>query len=98
VWFHPTKVLFTKVCVKGRVAHNAEPSGEQVREQEQQQGNISHRPEYQQSCRAWPLPVRLGINGQYMPVHPEVFGQKWNLQLSVTLAIPKLIKGNLFDF
>ena len=45
-----------------------------------------------------PLPVRLGINGQYMPVHPEVFGQKWNLQLSVTLAIPKLIKGNLFDF
>jgi hypothetical protein len=33
-----------------------------------------------------------------MPVHPDVFGQKWDLQLSVTPVIPKLIKGNLFDF
>jgi hypothetical protein len=28
----------------------------------------------------------------------DVFGQKWNLQLSVTPAIPKLIKETLFDF
>ena len=43
-----------------------------------------------------PLPVKLAVQGQYMPVHPDVFGQKWNLQFAVTPVIPKLIKGNLF--
>lgn len=45
-----------------------------------------------------PLPVRLAVQGQYMPVHPDVFGQKWNLQFAITPVIPKLINGNLFDF
>jgi hypothetical protein len=45
-----------------------------------------------------PLPVKFGVQGQYMPIHPDVFGQKWNLQFSVTPVIPKLIRGNLFDF
>jgi hypothetical protein len=44
------------------------------------------------------LPVKFGVQGQYMPVHPDVFGQKWNLQFTATPVIPKLIKGNLFDF
>lgn len=43
-----------------------------------------------------PLPVKFQVQGQYMPVHPDVFGQKWNLQFAVTPVIPKLIKGNLF--
>jgi hypothetical protein len=43
-----------------------------------------------------PLPVRFAVQGQYMPVHPDAFGQKWNLQFSVTPVIPKLVKGNLF--
>ncbi len=43
-----------------------------------------------------PLPVKLAVQGQYMPVHPDVFGQKWNLQFAMTPVIPKLIKGNLF--
>jgi hypothetical protein len=43
-----------------------------------------------------PLPVKLQIQGQYMPVHPDVFGQKWNLQFAITPVIPKLIKGNIF--
>jgi hypothetical protein len=43
-----------------------------------------------------PLPVKLQIQSQYMPVHPDVFGQKWNLQFAVTPVIPKLIKGNIF--
>jgi hypothetical protein len=30
-----------------------------------------------------PLPVKFAVQGQYMPVHPDVFGQKWNLQFSV---------------
>jgi hypothetical protein len=42
-----------------------------------------------------PLPVKLQVQGQYMPVHPDVFGQKWNLQFAITPVIPKLIKGNL---
>jgi hypothetical protein len=42
-----------------------------------------------------PLPVKLAVQGQYMPVHPDVFGQKWNLQFAVTPVIPKLIKGNI---
>ena len=43
-----------------------------------------------------PFPVKLQVQGQYMPVHPNVFGQKWNLQFAITPVIPKLIKGNLF--
>jgi hypothetical protein len=31
-----------------------------------------------------PLPVKFSVQGQYMPVHPDVFGQKRNLQFSVT--------------
>jgi hypothetical protein len=43
-----------------------------------------------------PLPVKFQVQGQYMPVHPDVFGQKWNLQFAVTPVIPKLIRGNVF--
>jgi len=43
------------------------------------------------------LPIKVGLAGQYMVHHPDVGGQKWNIQLSVTPVIPKLIKGNLFD-
>ena len=35
-----------------------------------------------------PLPVKLAVQGQYMPVHPDVFGQKWNLQFVITPVIP----------
>lgn len=43
-----------------------------------------------------PLPVKFAVQGQYMPVSPSVFGQRWNIQVSITPVIPKLIKGNLF--
>ena len=42
------------------------------------------------------LPVKVGIAGQYMPIHPDAFGQQWNIQLSFTPVIPKLIKGAVF--
>jgi hypothetical protein len=42
------------------------------------------------------LPVKIALAGQYMVHHPDNFGQQWNIQLSVTPVIPKLIKGNLF--
>jgi hypothetical protein len=44
-----------------------------------------------------PLPVKLGLEVQYMPVHPELFGEKWNVQLKIIPVIPKLVKGALFD-
>jgi hypothetical protein len=31
-----------------------------------------------------------------MPIHPDVFGQQWNIQVSLTPVIPKLIKGTVF--
>jgi hypothetical protein len=42
------------------------------------------------------LPVKVALAGQYMPIHPDTFGQKWNIQLTVTPVIPKLIERNLF--
>jgi hypothetical protein len=43
-----------------------------------------------------PLPVRIGLAGQYMVHHPAFGGQKWNIQLQVVPVIPKLIKGTIF--
>jgi hypothetical protein len=43
------------------------------------------------------LPVRIALAGQYMPVRPDVFGQKWNLQVVVAPVLPKLVRGNLSD-
>jgi hypothetical protein len=43
-----------------------------------------------------PLPVKFIVQPQYMPVHPDRFGQKWDLQFAITPVIPKLVKGNLF--
>jgi len=42
------------------------------------------------------LPVRLGLAGQWMAVHPTN-GQEWNIQVTIAPVIPKLIKGTLFD-
>lgn len=43
------------------------------------------------------LPVRFAVQGQYMPVHPDVFGQKWNVQVTIAPVIPKLIRGNVLE-
>ena len=42
------------------------------------------------------LPVKLQLAVQYMPVHPRISGQEWNVQVSITPVLPKLIKGVLF--
>ncbi len=44
------------------------------------------------------LPIRIVVQPQYMPVHPDAFGQKWDIQVVIAPVIPKLIKGNLLDF
>lgn len=43
------------------------------------------------------LPVRLALGLQWMPVQPDLYGQKWNVQLIVAPVLPKLIKGYLTD-
>ncbi len=43
------------------------------------------------------LPVRLALAGQYMVVSPDEFGQRWNLQFTVSPVLPKLVKGVLSD-
>ena len=43
------------------------------------------------------LPVKLQLAVQYMPVHPRISGQEWNVQVSITPVLPKLIKGTLFQ-
>ena len=43
------------------------------------------------------LPVRFAMQGQYMPVHPDAFGQKWYVGVTVAPVIPKLIRGNVLE-
>jgi hypothetical protein len=43
------------------------------------------------------LPVKIGLAGQYMVMQPDPVGQRWNVQLSLTPVLPKLIKGTLFE-
>jgi hypothetical protein len=43
------------------------------------------------------LPVRVSLGGQFMPIRPDVFGQKWNVQVIVAPVLPKLIRGNLLE-
>jgi len=42
------------------------------------------------------LRVRFAVQGVYMPVHPDHFGQTSQLQFTIAPVIPKLIKGNIF--
>lgn len=41
------------------------------------------------------LPVRIALGGQWMPVQPDLYGQKWNIQVIVAPVLPKLVKGYL---
>jgi hypothetical protein len=43
------------------------------------------------------LPIKIELALQYMPVRPHSTGQEWDVQVSITPVIPKLIKGILFE-
>jgi hypothetical protein len=43
------------------------------------------------------VPVRFALGLQWMPIQPDTFGQKWNVQLIVAPVLPKLIKGYLVE-
>src|SRR5262250_1739691 len=42
------------------------------------------------------LPVKIQLAVQYIPVHPRISGQEWNVQVEITPVLPKLVKGVLF--
>src|SRR5215469_8913361 len=44
-----------------------------------------------------PLPMKVALAAQWMPVHPALFGQVWNAQLFVQILRPKLLRGYLSD-
>lgn len=37
------------------------------------------------------LPVKFTLEGQYMPAHPDAFGQRWNIRLQIIPVIPSLL-------
>jgi len=43
------------------------------------------------------LPIKFVLEGQYAVVHPDDFGQEWNIRFTITLVLPSLIKVPLFD-
>ncbi len=44
-----------------------------------------------------PLPMKIALAAQWMPVHPANFGQVWNVQFFVQALRPKLLRGYLND-
>lgn len=41
------------------------------------------------------LPIKFELQGQAMVVHPDDFGQRWNIRFAITPVIPPLIKRTL---
>ena len=42
------------------------------------------------------LPIKFILEGQYAVIHPDDFGQRWNIRFTVTPVLPSLIKSPLF--
>ena len=43
------------------------------------------------------LPIKCILEGQYAVIHPDDFGQEWNIRFTVTPVLPSLIKNPIFD-
>ncbi len=43
------------------------------------------------------LPIKLILEGQYAVIHPDDFGQEWNIRFTVTPVLPSLVKIPIFD-
>ncbi len=50
----------------------------------------------QKTTKFGKLPVRFTLELQAMVIHPDDFGQRWNIRFAITPVIPSLIKRNLF--
>ena len=42
------------------------------------------------------LPIKFILEGQYAAIHPDDFGQEWNIRFTVTPVLPSLIKSPIF--
>jgi hypothetical protein len=38
------------------------------------------------------MPVNLGVESQWMPINPDIYGQEWNIRLTIAPIIPSLFK------
>jgi len=43
------------------------------------------------------LPIKFILEGQYAVIHPDDFGQEWNIRFTVTPVLPSLLKNPIFD-
>lgn len=43
------------------------------------------------------VPVKIALDAQWMPVHPDRFGQTWSVGLVIQAVRPKLLRGYLSD-
>lgn len=53
-------------------------------------------PQVGKMCKCGRTPTLFQLQLQYYPVHPSVYGPKWNIQLQVTPTIPSLFSGKVF--
>jgi hypothetical protein len=42
------------------------------------------------------LPVKFQLEGSYSVAHEDTLGQRWNIRLTVTPVIPRLISNAIF--
>lgn len=48
------------------------------------------------TVRLGKLPMKIQLAGTYSVIHEDTFGERWNIQLTLTPVIPSLIKGVIF--
>ena len=53
-------------------------------------------PQVGKMCKCGHTPTLFQLQFEYYPIHPSVYGPKWNIQLQITPTIPSLIKGQIF--
>ena len=53
-------------------------------------------PQIGKLCKCGHTPTLFQLQFQYYPIHPSVYGPKWNIQLTITPTIPPLIKRAIF--
>ncbi|MEJ2690082.1 MAG: hypothetical protein P8130_09055 [Deltaproteobacteria bacterium] len=44
------------------------------------------------------LPIKFILEGQYAAIHPDDFGQEWNIRFTVVPVLPSLLKNPIFDW
>jgi len=64
------------------------PSGQRV--------TLPVGPQVGKMCKCGHTPTLFQLQLEYYPLHPTIYGPKWNIQLQITPTISALIKGKIF--